>query len=80
MLGVVLDVSQSGPRKVVVKKKHSRMVELAANLEVLIETRCVDPKKLPSLFGRAFFAECQITGRRGKLALSELRDLERCGK
>ena len=28
-------------------------------------------------FGRALFVERQISGRRGKLALSELRDLER---
>ena len=62
------------------KNKQSRTEELASNLKALIEAGRVDPSKLPSLFGRALFVECQISGRLGKLALSELRDLERCKK
>ena len=80
MLGVVLDVSKSGCGVLSVKNKPSRMEELAANLQSLIDAGRVDPKKPPSLFGRAFFVECQISGRLGKLALSELRDLERSKK
>ena len=76
MLGVVLDVSKSGCGILSVKNKQSRMEELATNLQSLIDAGKVDPKKLPSLFGRALFVECHISGRRGKLALSELRDLE----
>ena len=80
MLGVVLDVSKSGSGILSVKNKPSRTEELASNLKALIEAGRVDPSKLPSLFGRALFLECQISGRLGKLALSELRDLERCKK
>ena len=80
MLGVVLDVSKSGSGILSVKNKQSRTEELASNLKALIEAGRVDPSKLPSLFGRALFVECQISGRLGKLALSELRDLERCKK
>ena len=58
MLGVVLDVSESGCGVLSVKNKQSRMEELAANLQSLIDTGKVDPKKLPSLFGRALFVEC----------------------
>ena len=59
----------------------SKTNSLAWNwLQLLIEAGKVDPRKLPSLFGRALFVECQISGRLGKLALSELRELERCKK
>ena len=67
MLGVVLDVSKSGCGVLSVKNKESRMEELAANLQSLIDAGKVDPKKLPSLFGRALFVERQISGRLGKL-------------
>ena len=80
MLGVVLDVSKSALGILSVKNKQSRMEELSGSLQSLIDTGKVDPKRLPSLFGRALFVECQISGRLGKLALSELRDLERCKK
>ena len=76
----MLDVSKSGCGVLSVKNKQSRMEELAANLQSLIDDGGEDPKKLPSLFGRALFVECQISGRLGKLALSELRDLERSKK
>ena len=77
MLGVVLDVSKSGSGILSVGNKQSRMDELATNLQSLTDAGRVDPKKLPSLFGGALLVESQIAGRLGKLALSELRDLER---
>lgn len=73
----MLDVSKSGSRIVVVKNKPARMDELATYLGSLIDAGQVDPRKLPSLFGRALFVESQIAVRLGKLALSEPRDLER---
>ena len=80
MLGVVLDGSKSSAGILSVKNKKSRMEELAANLQSLLDAGKVDPRKLPPLFGRALFVECQISGRLGKLALSELWELERCKK
>ena len=80
MLGVVLDLSETMKGKVVIKNKESRMVELAANLEEIIRVQSVEPKKLPSMFGRALFVESQISGRQGKLALADLRELERSKK
>ena len=71
MLGVVLDLSKTGNGEVIIKNKESRMVELAGNLDALIRETCVEPKRLPSLFGRALLVESQIAGRQGRLALSE---------
>ena len=68
MLGLMLDVLKSGSGIVIVKSKPSRMDELATNFESLIDAGRVDPKRLPSLFGRALFVESQIAGRLGKLA------------
>ena len=80
MLGVVLDLSETMKGKVVIRNKESRMAELAANLEDIICVQSVEPKKLPSMFGRALFVESQISGRQGKLALADLRELERSKK
>ena len=77
MLGVVLDLGKTGAGEVMVRNKPSRSKDLADSIDAIIKSGVVEPKKLPSIFGRALFTESQIMGRAGKLAMSELRVLER---
>ncbi|CAE7243210.1 unnamed protein product [Symbiodinium sp. CCMP2592] len=51
---------------------------IAAAIEEIITRGHVAPRELPSLFGRLQFAEAQILGRMGRLAIHDLRSLERC--
>ena len=77
MLGVVLDLGKSGAGNVVIRNKPSRSKDLAESIDDIIRAGVVEPRKLPSIFGRALFSESQLMGRAGKLAMSELRVLER---
>ena len=77
MLGVVLDLSQSNSSVVKVANKPSRMQELSKALRDIIDVGKVETRRLPSLFGRALFVESQFMGSAGRLALVELRNLER---
>eukprot|EP00435_Cladocopium_sp_Y103_P058672 s441_g20.t1 len=77
MLGVVLDLSQSGAGIVKVANKSSRVQELSLVMRGILDAGTVEVKSLPSLFGRALFMESQFMGKYGKLALTELRMLER---
>ncbi|CAE7239501.1 GIP [Symbiodinium sp. CCMP2592] len=51
---------------------------IAAAIEEIITRGHVAPRELPSLFGRLQFAEAQVLGRMGRLAIHDLRSLERC--
>ena len=46
-------------------------------LEKILEERQVHPSALPSLFGRLQFCEAQLLGRQGRLAMADIRSLER---
>ncbi|CAE7263722.1 unnamed protein product [Symbiodinium sp. CCMP2592] len=50
---------------------------IAVAIEEIITRGHVAPRELPSLFGRLQFAEAQILGRMGRLAIHDLRSLER---
>ncbi|CAK9004344.1 unnamed protein product, partial [Durusdinium trenchii] len=76
MLGMCLDTSSSHEGFVKVKNREDRTRELKDVVQDIIRLKCVQPKLLPSLFGRALFAESFFMGRAGRLALSELRHLE----
>ena len=76
LLGVVLDSSDSSRRKILVKNKDSRTEEIAMSLKIVLERGEVKPRDMPSLFGRLQFSESQVMGIRGRLALSDLRDIE----
>eukprot|EP00435_Cladocopium_sp_Y103_P013398 s4340_g3.t1 len=80
MLGVVLDLSESTAGIVKVANKLSRVQELSSVMQDILKAGRVDVKSLPSLFGRALFVESQFMGRFGKLALAELRLLEKSNK
>jgi hypothetical protein len=46
----------------------------------IIESGKVSTKSLASVFGRALFVESQFMGKAGKLALAELRSMEKTNK
>ena len=77
MLGVVLDLQHASAGTIKVANKPSRMDELKSTVQHIIASGRVVTKDLPSLFGRALFVESQFMGREGRLALSELRVMER---
>ncbi|CAE7672319.1 SLC24A2 [Symbiodinium sp. CCMP2592] len=77
-LGVVIDTSAEDMSGVSVCNKPSRSQAIAAAIEEIITRGHVAPRELPSLFGRLQFAEAQILGRMGRLAIHDLRSLERC--
>ena len=63
-----------------VSNKPSRMSELKDVLLGIIESGKVSTKSLASVFGRALFVESQFMGKAGKLALAELRSMEKTNK
>eukprot|EP00435_Cladocopium_sp_Y103_P046282 s948_g13.t1 len=77
MLGVVLDLSESNQGLIKVANKPSWLEELSAAMHDIVDSGKVNVKLLPSLFGRALFVQSQFMGKQGKLALAELRLIER---
>jgi len=79
-LGVVLDTSDASMEKIFVANKPERASMLADSLGRILERRQIDAKELPSLLGKLRFADAQILGRTGRLALADLRHFgERTG-
>ena len=82
LLGVTLDLTDGDMDEVRVCNKLERKKDLTVSLDEVIDSKCINPKHIPSLCGRLQFAESQILGRAGGLALKTLRQLEtrRCTK
>ena len=82
LLGVTLDLTDQGMGEARVCNKLERKKDLTAALDEVIQAKAINPMHIPSLFGRLQFAESQILGRAGGLALKTLRQLEkrRCSK
>lgn len=79
MLGVELDLTDVKNGNIRVRNKASRALELCEVLHKILETKKVVVKELPSTIGKLQFAEGQLWGRSGRLALSELRRHEKSG-
>ena len=77
MLGVVLNLEDSSKGIIKVSNKPSRMEELGNVLQDIVRSGQVHTKDLASIFGRALFVETQFMGKAGKLALAELRTMEK---
>ena len=77
MLGVVMDLTESASGLIKVSNKPSRMEELKNVLQEIVDSGTVRTKELASIFGRALFVESQFMGKSGKLALAELRVMEK---
>lgn len=76
MLGVVFDTRFAQKGDIQISNKKSRIESLTANIDDLIREGKVKSSEVPRIFGRLQFAEHQIAGRVGKLAMTELRKLE----
>ena len=63
--------------KVLVCNKPEMSRDLADSVSKVLANGCVEPRSIPALFGRLQFAEAQILGRQGKLAMSCLRNVEK---
>ena len=68
LLGVKVDLGSFGTVRI--KNKPERAEAIAAAVDLVVEAGSTD---LPSLFGRIQFAEGQLHGRLGRLALADLR-------
>ena len=79
MLGVELDLSEVKAGTIKVRNKASRSSELCEVLERILKQKKVVVKELPTTLGKLQFAEGQLWGRSGRLALSELRRHEKSG-
>lgn len=77
MLGVTLDLTDDTLFSVKVSNKAARVGSMVSALDEIIQRRSVQPVAMPSLFGRLQFCEAQLLGRQGRLAISDLRMLER---
>ena len=73
-------MSGCGRGEIEVRNKPSRVAELITALDELLDKGAVVPATLPSTLGRLQFAEMQITGRAGRLAMADVRDLGHTSK
>ena len=74
ILGTVVDVSNSQNGVVSVKNKESRTLEICESLQQILERGFLETSELPPILGRIQFADMQLAGRHGKLALCDLRE------
>ena len=76
MLGVVVDTADPSLSCVKLGNKPERASALSDALGEIIASRKVEVRTLPALFGKLQFAEAQILGRTGRLAIADVRRLE----
>eukprot|EP00434_Breviolum_minutum_P016188 symbB.v1.2.014264.t1/scaffold1033.1/size247163/2 len=77
MLGVVLETSSASKGFVEIRNKPDRVEALVAAIDSVLQVGMIRKSEVPRLFGRLQFAEHQIFGRVGMLAMADLRELEK---
>ncbi|CAE6914886.1 PARP6, partial [Symbiodinium sp. CCMP2456] len=77
MLGVVLDTSDPALECVHLRNKTEKAEAMSQSLGKIMEAGVVSTRDLPSMLGRLQFLESQLFGRAGKLALADLRQVEK---
>ena len=75
MLGVEVDLTHLLSDRVIVDNKTSRKEELCNAIEQILSDGCIIPSSIPSLLGRLQFADLQLMGRTGKLAMADIREM-----
>ena len=82
MLGVELDLSRAGEGIVQLRNKEGRASDVVRAIDASVQEGCIDRKAFSRVAGRVQFADAQVMGRAGKLALADLRawSAERCGQ
>ncbi|CAE7332374.1 PARP6 [Symbiodinium sp. CCMP2456] len=76
-LGVVLDTSDPALECVQLRNKTEKAEAMSQSLGKILEDGVVSSRELPSMLGRLQFLESQLFGRVGKLALADLRQVEK---
>ena len=79
-LGVAVDLSKCKAGQIFVDNKESRKVEITDAIDKLLTDGFAIPSQMPSLLGRMQFAEMQLSGRLGKMAMSDLRAMGHTSK
>ena len=74
-LGVVLDTSDPSMASIFIANKPERAAMLEQSLGRILASGRLETKELPSLLGKLRFADAQLLGRTGRLALPDLRTL-----
>ncbi|CAK9116007.1 unnamed protein product [Durusdinium trenchii] len=75
VLGVVVDLADTPKGAVRVTNKPSRVDDLTVALNDILGAGSVVPSQLPSILGKLQYADAQVWGRAGRLALAQLREL-----
>ena len=75
ILGIVLDLSGGAGGKITISNKPSRVDELREALDSIMCSGVIVPNRLPSVLGKLQYADSQVWGRAGKLALADLREM-----
>ena len=78
MLGVEVDLSHCKNGVTKVDNKQKRKDELVEVITELMDRESVVPAVLPSILGRMQFADMQVAGKMGKLAMADIRELGPC--
>ena len=76
ILGVEVDFEESSLGVVKARNTQDRVSEIESNLDEIIRSERLKPKELPWQLGRLQFADLQVAGRAGKMAMYDLRRLE----
>ena len=74
MLGVELNTTDIGKSVLRVQNKASRVEELTMCVEQIFSDGYIDSATLPTTLGKFQFAEAQLWGRGGRIALADLRE------
>ncbi|CAE7623604.1 bath-40 [Symbiodinium necroappetens] len=77
LLGIRLATSTSGPAAVTLSNKPSRVADLRSAIDKVVSDGVLKPREAASVFGRLQFAETQLLGRAGRLAMADIRWIER---
>eukprot|EP00435_Cladocopium_sp_Y103_P001678 s6241_g1.t1 len=79
VLGVELDLALSRQGVVDIRNKQERIHDICQKLDSILKSRKLKPRDLPSHLGRLQFADMQIAGRAGRLAMHDLRSMGSTG-
>eukprot|EP00439_Symbiodinium_sp_Y106_P024490 s3279_g2.t11 len=75
LLGVLVDLTKAAEGIIQVRNKPSRIDQLKPILDEALSTGTIVPASLPSFLGKLQYADAQLFGRAGRLALADLRKL-----
>ena len=76
VLGVELDLSCTDDLSALVRNKPGRVRETLSMIDEVVQSRQLNPSTCSRLLGRIQYADGQIMGRVGRLAMTSMRSCE----